>query len=161
MSEKISKSIRQALDDAGVDYEILDCDPSLADTAAFCEYYGHPMEKSANAILVKSKGGEPRFVLCVLLATTRLDVNNAVRKRMGVKKVSFATTEETREQTGMEIGGVTPLGLPKPIPLWVDQRIAALDYIILGAGSRSAKITVAPHLFEKLPNAMFVEGLAR
>ncbi len=161
MKALLGDDIRNALDATGVDYRVMACDPALADTASFCEHYRQPLEKSANAILVKSKAAEPRFALCVLLATTRLDVNKSVRHQLGAKRASFASAEETREQTGMEIGGVTPLGLPAHIELLVDQRIAELDFIILGGGSRTAKIFVSPQLFEHLPNASFVAGLAK
>ena len=157
----LDDEIRSVLDATGVDYRVMACDPTLADTATFCEHYGQALEKSANAILVKAKAVEPRFALCVLLATTRLDVNKSVRHCLGAKRASFASADETREQTGMELGGITPLGLPAHIDLLVDQRIAELDFIILGGGSRRAKIFVSPQLFDKLPNASFVEGLAK
>ncbi|HSJ00150.1 MAG TPA: YbaK/EbsC family protein, partial [Patescibacteria group bacterium] len=93
------------------------CDPALADTAAFVEAYGVPPERSANTIVVASKGAEPSYVACVLLATTSLDVNNVVRREMGVRKASFAGADPVRELTGMEIGGVTPFGLPADLPI--------------------------------------------
>jgi len=104
--------IEDFLRQSGLDFEIWPCDPELADTARFCEHYGVALENSANAILVRSKTGERKFVLCVLLATHRLNTNHTVRKKLGARKVSFASAEETRERTGMEIGGVTPLCLP-------------------------------------------------
>ncbi|MDH3231160.1 MAG: hypothetical protein OEN55_15330 [Alphaproteobacteria bacterium] len=157
----IPPSVRAALDESGVDYEILACDPELADTATFCARYGHAMEDSANAILVKSKTGEERFVACVLLATMRLDVNKVVRKRMGTRKVSFADPQETKRVTGMELGGVTPPGLPPELPLWVDSRVMERRFVILGAGTRSAKIKVSPDYFRRLPQVEIVQGLAR
>lgn len=158
---KIPATVRMALDASGVDYEIMDCDPELADTAVFCEHYGYAMEDSANAILVKSKTGEEKFAACVLLATTRLDVNKVVRRKLGARKVSFAGPEDTRRITGMELGGVTPPGLPADLPLWVDARVMARPFIILGAGTRSAKIKVNPDYFLTLPQVEVVEGLAR
>ncbi len=137
------------------------CDPTLADTAVFCERYGHPMEKSVNAILVKAKTGGVRYAACVLLATTRLDVNKVVRKRLGARRVSFATAEETAAMTGMEIGGVTPIGLPEEVPVWVDARIMDADYVILGGGDRSSKIKISPKVFELVPGCTVVEGLAK
>ena len=157
----IPPSVRAALDESGVDYEILACDPELADTATFCARYGHAMEDSANAILVKSKTGEERFVACVLLATTRLDVNRTVRKKLGARKVSFADPQETKRVTGMELGGVTPPGLPPELPLWVDSRVMERRFVILGAGTRSAKIKVSPDYFRRLPQVEIVQGLAR
>ena len=90
----------------------MECDPALADTAAFVEAYGVPLDQSANTIVVASKGAEPTYVVCVLLATTSLDVNRVVRREMGVRKASFAAADPVRALTGMEIGGVTPFGLP-------------------------------------------------
>lgn len=158
---QIPPSVRAALDASGVDYEVLACDPELADTATFCVHYGHAMEDSANAILVKSKTGAEKFVACVVLATTRLDVNKTVRKRMGARKVSFADPQETKRVTGMELGGVTPPGLPPELPLWVDSRVMARPFVILGAGTRSAKIRVSPEYFCTLPQTEIVDGLAK
>ena len=160
-NDQVPASVRAALDASGCDYEIMDCDPELADTAAFCVHYGHAMADSANAILVKSKTGEEKFAACVLLATTRLDVNKVVRKKLGARKVSFAGPDDTRRVTGMELGGVTPPGLPADLPLWVDARVMARAFIILGAGTRAAKIKVGPDYFLTLPQAEVVEGLAK
>lgn len=143
---QIPASVRTALDQSSLDYEILACDPELADTATFCAHYGHSMEDPANAIVVKSKAGEQKFVACVLLATTRLDVNRTVRKKLGARKVSFADPDETKRVTGMELGGVTPPGLPPELPLWVDSRVMEREFVILGAGTRSAKIRIPPNI---------------
>ena len=149
-----------ALDAVGVPYEPLPCDPEFADTAAFCERYGVAPEDSANTIVVAGKA-EPRvYAACVVLATTRLDVNGTVRRRLGVRKASFASAEETRALTGMSIGGVTPLALDESLPVWVDQRVMSRETIVLGGGSRSLKIRVAPQLFERLPAAEIVPNLA-
>ena len=104
--------IEAALQSSQVEYEIFPCDPELADTAVFCERYGYSPSVSANTILVKAKTGGERFAVCVVLANTRLDVNRTVRKRLGSRRVSFASADETRAATGMEIGGVTPIALP-------------------------------------------------
>ncbi len=152
--------VRQILDQLAVAYEILDCDPELADTAVFCEHYGYSLDNSANTLIVGSKTGEKQYVACLVLATTRLDVNKTVRKRMGVRRLSFASAEETRALTGMELGGVTPPALPENLPLWVDKQIMTCEYVILGGGSRSCKIKITPELFLHMPNATVVEGLA-
>jgi len=136
------------------------CDPALADTAAFVEAYGVPPERSANTILVASKGAEPRYVACVLLATTSLDVNNVVRREMEVRKASFAGADPVRELTGMEIGGVTPFGLPDDLRVLVDARVMGPDWIILGGGNRSSKLRLAPGLLQALPSLRVVAGLA-
>ena len=110
-------------------YQIVACDPGLADTAAFCEAYGYRLDQSANAIVIVGKPDQKIYVACLILATTRLDVNGTVRKKIGVKKASFATADETRGMTGMEIGGVTPFGLPAGMPLWIDRRIMDAEYV--------------------------------
>ena len=149
-----------SLDPLGLEYEILECDPNLADTAVFCEHYNIPLSVSANVIVAAGKSDPRQYAACVLLATTRLDVNKSVRKRMGVKKCSFASAEETRDLTGMEIGGVTAVGLPDSLPLWVDSRVMLPNYVILGGGSRSSKIKVSPQIFRLTPNTTIIENLA-
>lgn len=152
--------MRSALDAVGLPYEALPCDPDFADTAAFCERYGVAPEDSANTILVAGKQDPRRYAACVVLATTRLDVNGTVRRRLGVRKASFASAEETRVLTGMSIGGVTPLALDDGLPVWVDDRVMGRETIVLGGGSRSLKIRVTPRLFEQLPAAEIIPGLA-
>ena len=113
------------------EHELFPCDPALADTAAFCAAYGFAPEDSANTIVVVGKGSPAAYAACVVLATHRLDVNRVVKGRFG-RKSSFASPEETRALTGMEIGGVTAFGLPAGLPLWVDRRSWS------GSGSSSA-----------------------
>jgi len=125
-------------------YQVIACDPELADTAAFCAHYGYPPEESANTIVVASRRPEGRNVACVVLSTTRLDVNGLVRRRLGVRKASFASADLTAELTGMMIGGVTPFGLPDGLPRWIDARVMGLERVILGGGSRSIKLHVDP-----------------
>jgi prolyl-tRNA editing enzyme YbaK/EbsC (Cys-tRNA(Pro) deacylase) len=148
------------LDAIGEPYEILPCDPTLADTAAFCAAYGIPPEQSANAILVASRRPVGEAVVCLVLATNRLDVNGEIRRRLGVKKASFAPAEETAAVTGMEIGGVTPFGLPDHLRVWIDQKVMDPPWVIVGAGTREAKIKVAPSIFDRLENASIIDGLA-
>ena len=159
-SELLHPLVRSSLAAADVAYEVMACDPNLADTAAFVEAYGVPLDRSANTILVASKGAEPTYVACVLLATTSLDVNNVVRREMGVRKASFARAEPTIEVTGMEIGGVTPFGLPADLPVLVDARVMEPDWIILGGGNRSSKLRVAPDVLGALPSVRVIDGLA-
>lgn len=144
----------------GLVYEEMACDPSLADTAQFCEAYGVPMEKSANAILVASRKPEGHHAVCVVLAHTRLDVNGIVRRRLGVRKVSFAPADVTKDITGQEIGGVTIFGLPSGLRIWIDSRVMDCDWVIIGAGSRSAKIKLDPSQFVGLDGYEVVEDLA-
>lgn len=160
MSTDIQQRIHVFLDGSQLDYEVMACDPELADTAVFCERYGIPLENSVNTLLVKAKTGGERFAACVLLANTRLDVNRVVRKRLAARRVSFASADETRALTGMEIGGVTPICLPLELPLWIDQRVMEADYVILGGGNRASKIKVSPRIFEQVPSSIIIDGLA-
>ena len=146
----------QTLESLGVPYELHAIDPDYADTAAYCAKYGMPLDHSANTIVVASKKEPKQFCACVVLATTRLDVNHTVRKLMGVSKVSFATAEETSALTGMMIGGVTVFALPPELPIYVDDKVMALDWAILGSGSRSSKVRVSPEALRRLPGAQIV-----
>lgn len=142
------------------EYELFACDPALADTAAFCAAYGFALEDSANTILVVGKSAPPTYAACVVLATHRLDVNHAVRDRLGSRKASFASPDETRALTGHEIGGVTAFGLPDDLPLWVDAAVMARPHIVLGGGSRSWKVIAPSSILLTLPNVTVVDGLA-
>jgi prolyl-tRNA editing enzyme YbaK/EbsC (Cys-tRNA(Pro) deacylase) len=145
----------------GVDHEIVPCDPALADTAAFCEAYGYSPDDSANTIIVVGKGEVPRPVACIVLASSRLDVNGVVRRRLEVRKASFASADETMQLTGMEIGGVTAFALPEDLPIWIDAAVMARERIILGGGSRSIKVLTPPSTLASLDNATVVDDLAR
>jgi prolyl-tRNA editing enzyme YbaK/EbsC (Cys-tRNA(Pro) deacylase) len=142
-------------------HEILPCDPALADTAAFCAAYGFDLADSANTIVVAGKSTPPVYAACVVLATHRLDVNRAVRSRLGTRKASFATAEETRSLTGHEIGGVTVFGLPPGLPILVDAAVMARERIVLGGGSRSWKVLAPPSILLGLDGVELIEGLAR
>ena len=154
-------SVLESMRLLGIIYEEMPCDPALADTAMFCEAYGVPLDRSANTILVASRRPEGQVTACLVLATTRLDVNGVVRRRMGVKKASFADAEQTKEMTGMEIGGVTIFGLPAGIPVWIDPRVMENDWIIIGAGSRTAKIRLDPGQLAGLNGFEVVPDLAQ
>jgi prolyl-tRNA editing enzyme YbaK/EbsC (Cys-tRNA(Pro) deacylase) len=153
-------STRDVLESLGLPYEVMACDPALADTAAFVEAYGVPLERSANTIVVASKGSEPSYAACVLLATTSLDVNKVVRREMGVRKASFAGGDPVRELTGMEIGGVTPFGLSTDLVVLVDARVMKPDWVILGGGNRSSKLRLSPDALRALPAVRVIDGLA-
>tara|TARA_X000000950_G_scaffold27907_1_gene30052 strand:- start:6536 stop:7036 length:501 start_codon:yes stop_codon:yes gene_type:complete len=153
--------IRAFLEASGLAFEVWPCDDKLADTAAFCAHYGVPPEHSVNAILVRSKTAPEDVALCMVPATHRLDVNKVVRKKLGAKKASFASPEDTRAITGMEIGGVTPIGLPPGVPVWVEASVMNLDYIILGGGNRTSKLKVPPSVFGLIAGCEIVEDLAR
>ena len=157
MSEE---AVRQQLATLGEEYEIIPCDPDLADTAQFCAAYGYAPEDAANTILVIGKSDPPRYAACVALANTRLDVNRAVRQKLGTRKASFASVDDTRAITGMLIGGVTVFGLPPDLPVWVDSHVMERERIVLGGGSRSCKVVAPPAILLRLPNIEVVEGLA-
>ena len=146
----MSDQLTDTLKTLGVPFELVACDPELADTAAFCAAYGYALEDSANTILVLGKSEPPVYAACVVLADTRLDVNKTVRKKLGVRKASFAGGDATETLTGMTIGGVTPFGLPADLPIWVDSQVMDRDRIILGGGSRDRKILAAPEILTSL-----------
>ena len=158
--DEIERRVVAMLDGLGVTYELHRIDPAFADTAAYCEKYGSSPEHAANTIIVASKKGPKQYAACVVKATRRLDGNHTVRRLMNASRISFASAEETRELTGMMIGGVTVLALPAELPIYVDDTLMDLPWIILGGGSRSLKIKVSPEVFRKLPGATVVAGLS-
>jgi len=160
MNDKLDPQVLQALTTHGLVYKVFECDPNLADTAAFCEAYGFTLDQSANTIVVASRKVEPtRYVACVVLADSRLDVNKTVCKLMGIKRASFADGETTKNLTGMMIGGVTAIGA-SDLPIYVDGRVMEQPEVIMGGGNRSSKLVLNPQELLKLPNAQVVENLA-
>jgi prolyl-tRNA editing enzyme YbaK/EbsC (Cys-tRNA(Pro) deacylase) len=159
MRDPIEQRVVDHLEALEASSELVEIDPSLADTASFCEHYGYPLDVSANAILVASRRPAGVHAVGVVLATNRLDVNKTLCRLMGVKRASFAPADLTRELTGMEIGGVTPFGLLPGVPVFVDDRITALDRCIVGGGSRSLKVIVDPEVFERMEAVEVVAGL--
>ena len=158
-ADPIAERALAAVEATGEPFDVVTIDPALADTAAFCEHYGYGLDVSANCLLVASREEPPQVAACLVLATTRLDVNRTVRRLMGVRKLSFAPAELTLERTGMQLGGVTPFGLDPTIPLYVDVRVMACERVIVGGGSRSVKLLVAPAALTAI-GAQVVEGLA-
>ena len=137
-------------------------DPQLADTAAFCAAYDVAMSESANCVVVAGKrDGVTRYAACVVLATTRADVNGVVRRHLDVRKASFAPTDDAVRLTGMEYGGITPIGLPKSWSILVDSRVVAMPHVIVGSGVRHSKIAIAGPALGALPGAEVIDGLAR
>lgn len=145
--------VRATLDSAGIAYEPLECAPELADTAEFCAHYGIAAEEACNAIVVVVKTTPRRYLACLVRADTKLDVNRKVAAIAGTKKLSFASSEETAELTGMLIGGVTIAGMPAEVPIYIDERVMEQPRIIIGGGNRSSKARIAPPELLKLPNA--------
>jgi prolyl-tRNA editing enzyme YbaK/EbsC (Cys-tRNA(Pro) deacylase) len=152
----IERRVVEVLDRLGVPYELQPIDPAFADTAAYCERYGVPLERAANTLIVAAKKEPRRYAACVVLATTRLDVNRAVRRLLDASRVSFASADETRAVTGMLLGGVTVFALPDDLPIYVDDKVLAHDWVILGSGSRSSKVRVSPEVLRRLPRASVV-----
>lgn len=140
--------------------EVTEIDPDLADTAAFCERYGVLPEESANCVVVQAKrGGDQWFAACVVLATTRADINGLVRRHLGARKASFAPMERAVAETGMEYGGITPIGLPEEWPLLIDERVARADRAVVGSGVRRSKIVLPGAALAALPKAEVLAGL--
>lgn len=137
-------------------------DPELSDTATFVAAYGLSEDLAANCVIVSgARNGEERVAACVILANTRADINVVVRKRLDVRKASFMSLDDAVARTGMEYGGITPIGLPREWPILVDSRVAESGLLTLGAGVRAAKIIAPGALLAGLPGAEVVEGLAR
>jgi prolyl-tRNA editing enzyme YbaK/EbsC (Cys-tRNA(Pro) deacylase) len=156
----IEARVRDRLSALAVEHEILECDPEFADTAAFCARYGVSLEQSANTIVVAARKEPGVACVCLVLATCRLDVNHAVCDLLDVRKASFASAEQTRDLTGMMIGGVTPFGLPESLPLYIDEHVMQQPAVVIGGGSRSMKIRLAPAALLRLPSARVIDGLA-
>jgi len=137
-------------------------DPDLADTAAFCERYEVGLDVSANCVVIAARRGDDvRYAACVVLATTRADVNNVVRRHLDARKASFAPMDEAVALTGMEYGGITPPGLPAQWPVLVDPSVIAAGDVVIGSGVRRSKLVLPGRLLAELPSAVVVEGLAR
>lgn len=163
--ESVERAVRTAvagLDALGIEgAAVIDCDPALADTAEFCAAYGYDLADSANAIVVVGKSDPAVYVLAVVLASHRLDVNGVVRRTLGVKKASFAPAADTAALTGMQLGGVTPLAVPAGLPVWIDAAVMERRQIVVGGGSRSCKVVGPPAMLTALvPSACVIDDLA-
>jgi prolyl-tRNA editing enzyme YbaK/EbsC (Cys-tRNA(Pro) deacylase) len=139
----------------------VDTDPHWADTAVFVEHYGQELlEQSANCVVVAGKrGGETTLAACIVLSATRVDVNGVVRRQLGARKASFASMDTATGETGMEYGGITPIGLPDGWPVLVDSAVVDLPYVLVGSGRRRGKLLVPGKAFAELPGAVVLEGL--
>ena len=136
------------------DVKVAEIDPDLADTAAFCERYGVPLEVSANCVIVAAKrGGETRHAACMVLATRRADVNGVVRRHLDARKASFAPMDQATTLTGMEYGGITPVGLPEQWPVLVDTAVAGEAHVVIGSGLRRSKLLLPGKALAVLPQA--------
>ncbi|MFF9020009.1 YbaK/EbsC family protein [Streptomyces eurythermus] len=139
----------------------VDTDPRWADTATFVEHYGRDLlERSANCVVVAGKrAGDTRLAACVVPSTARADVNGVVRRHLGARKASFAPMETATGETGMEYGGITPLGLPADWPVLVDSAVIDLPCVVIGSGRRRGKLLIPGKALAELPGAVVLEGL--
>ena len=161
--ELLAKPVAAALASwpGAADAEVAPIDPDLADTAAFCGQYGVPMTESANCVVIAAKrGGATSYAACLVTAVTRADVNGVVRQRLGARKASFAPVDDTTAATGMEYGGITPIGLPDGWPILIDAAVVAQPHVIIGSGIRGSKLWLPGPSLATLPAAEVIEGLA-
>ena len=153
--------VEEAISQYDIAHQVMPCLPELADTAAFCEHYGISLDQSANTILVASRKVEPtRYAVCVVLGTTRLDVNQKVCDLLDVKRASFADADTTVERTGMMIGGVTAIGVTD-LAIYIDSAVMQRQEVVMGGGNRSSKLLLDPQELMKLPHAQVIDGLAK
>ena len=146
---------------AATDVLVAPIDPNLADTAAFCAEYSVRLDESANCVVIAGRRGDiTRYAACVVLATTRADVNGVVRRRLDARKASFAPMEDAVTLTGMEFGGITPIGLPPAWPILIDAAVLDHDVVVIGSGLRRSKLALPSRLLAELPAAEVVNGLA-
>jgi prolyl-tRNA editing enzyme YbaK/EbsC (Cys-tRNA(Pro) deacylase) len=157
----VSDQVLLALDSLKIPYEVLPCDPAAADTAEFCTRYGFAKSTVGNTILVAGKSEPRRYAACVVPAERQLDVNHRVRTLLAGLRASFATAEETQAVTGMELGAVSPFGLPPGLSIFVDEGLLPIPGLILGAGDRSSKIRLEGRWLAAIPGVEVVPGLSR
>jgi prolyl-tRNA editing enzyme YbaK/EbsC (Cys-tRNA(Pro) deacylase) len=158
----LADPVAAALRSWDVAVEVAEIDPDLADTAAFCDTYNVGLEESANCVVIAGKReGEVRYAAALVLATTRADVNGVIRRYLDVRKASFAPMDAAVSETGMEYGGITPIGLPKSWPVLIDSRVVAVPHVIIGSGVRRSKLVLPGAALATLPGAEVVADLAR
>jgi prolyl-tRNA editing enzyme YbaK/EbsC (Cys-tRNA(Pro) deacylase) len=162
--ELVGPAVLAALDDwpQRSQVRVAEIDPELADTLAFCDRYGVALDESANCVVVSVRRGEQsRLAACVILASTRTDVNGVVRRHLGARKATFASMDTAVAESGMEYGGITPIGLPASWPLLVDAAVAGSAWVVIGSGVRRSKLSLPGELLAALPAAEVLPGLAR
>lgn len=162
LGEPVARAL-EALDPADAALVgVAEIDPALADTAEFSAAYAAPLDGSANCVVVAGRRGETTsYAACLVLATTRADVNGLVRRRLNARKASFAPMDDAVARSGMEYGGITPVGLPDTWPLLVDAAVAAAPAVVIGSGVRHSKLALPGALCARLSGAEVVEGLGR
>ncbi|GAA2818860.1 YbaK/EbsC family protein [Saccharopolyspora taberi] len=162
LADPVAAAVRGLDPEEAARVGVTEIDAELADTAEFCAKYGSPLELSANCVVVAGKrGGEVRYAACLVLATTRADVNGTVKRWLDVRKASFAPMDDAVRLTGMEYGGITPFGLPEGWPVLVDAAVAATPAVVVGSGLRRSKIITVGSVLAGLPGAEVIEALGR
>jgi prolyl-tRNA editing enzyme YbaK/EbsC (Cys-tRNA(Pro) deacylase) len=162
LADPVTAALRDLPAETAARVRVAPIDAALADTAAFCAAYGVGLDASANCVVIAGTRGEvTRYAACVVLATTRADVNGTVRRLLDARKASFAPMDDAVRLTGMEHGGITPIGLPAEWSLLIDARVAEVPLAIVGAGIRGAKVAVPGEVLASLPGAQVIDGLAK
>jgi prolyl-tRNA editing enzyme YbaK/EbsC (Cys-tRNA(Pro) deacylase) len=162
LAEPVTRALESLAGKLAGEVYVAEIDPGLADTAAFCERYGVSPAESANCVVISGRrGGETRYAACVVLATTRADVNGVARRELDVRKASFAAVDTAVAETGMEYGGITPVGLPESWPLLIDAAVTATPRVVIGSGVRRSKLVLPGGALASLPGAAVIEGLGR
>jgi prolyl-tRNA editing enzyme YbaK/EbsC (Cys-tRNA(Pro) deacylase) len=160
-TDLVAAPVAAALDASGMSVLAAPIDAELADTAAFCEHYGVLMEDSANCVIIAGRRGDTvSYAACMVLATTRADVNGVVRKRLDARKASFAAMDDAVALSGMEYGGITPIGLPSDWPVLVDAAVLQRDVVVIGSGLRRSKLALPAGAITEIPGAEAVPDLA-
>ncbi|MET9483901.1 YbaK/EbsC family protein [Streptomyces sp. NPDC006638] len=162
LTEPVARAVRAWQGAVPADQLVfVDTDPAIADTAAFVEHHGAELlDQSANCVVVAGKrAGGSTLAACVVLSRTRVDVNGVVRKQLGARKASFAPMDTAVGETGMEYGGITPIGLPADWPLFVDSAVLDTEWVLIGSGRRRGKLIVPGKAFADLPGAVVLEAL--
>lgn len=163
-SELLAASVAEAIKNLSDNSEVgvVEIDPNLSDTAAFCEYYKIDMNQAANCVVLEAKRADKSwFAACVILGSTRADVNGLARRTLDARKVSFAPMDQAVSKTEMEYGAITPVGLPNDWSILIDKAVADSPYVIIGSGVRKSKLAVPGKFLASLPNAQVLEGLGQ
>lgn len=159
-ADEMLPSVRTAIGELGISATVIACDPNLPDSRAFGEQHGMPLHRIANTILLASRRGGERCGVFVVPADARLDVNGRAKRLMGASKVSFASHDQTHELTGMELGSVSPFGLPAGLAIFVDERVLSNSFVVVGSGVRRSRLQIPSSAFRLIPEAELVTGLS-
>ena len=154
---EIHNTVAKVFEDNKEALEIFECKDEFSDTQNFCDHYGFDIEDSCNAILIKAKKPKEFYAMFCVLGSTRLDVNQKAKIAMGAKRVSFASREEAELVTNQIYGGISPLGLPDNMKIFVDQNVMNREKLFIGAGNRVSKFFLSPKLLVELTNAKVLD----